>query len=37
VAANGGVTDQVLNSQQSNSGMLTASISASTACAGPLN
>lgn len=37
VGANGGVTDQVLNSQQANSGMLTASISSSTACAGPLN
>ena len=34
VAANGGVTDQVLNSQQSNSGTLASSISASTACTG---
>lgn len=34
VAASGGVTDQVLNSQQSNSGTLTSSISASTACTG---
>jgi hypothetical protein len=37
VAANGGVSDQVLNSQQANSGMLTASISSSTACSGTLN
>jgi hypothetical protein len=36
VAANGGMTDQVLNSQQSNSGVLTSSISSSSACAGTL-
>lgn len=36
VMASGGVTDQVLNSQQTNTGVLTSSISASTACAGPL-
>lgn len=37
VTASGGVTDQVLNAHQANSGMLTATISSSTACAGPLN
>ena len=37
VAANGGTTDQMLNSQQTNSGLLASSISSSTACAGPLN
>ena len=33
----GGTSEQVLNSQQTSSGTLTASISGSTACVGPLN
>lgn len=37
ISANGGRTDQALNSDQNNSGAQTASVSGSTACAGPLN
>ena len=37
VTAGAGTTDQALNSQQSNTGALTASISSSTACNGMLN
>lgn len=37
ISADGGRTDQALNSDQNNSGAQTASVSGSTACAGPLN
>jgi len=37
ISADGGRTDQALNSLQSNSGTQTASIQGSTACVGPLN
>lgn len=37
VSSSGGRSDQVLNSQQTSSGTLTASISGSTACSGALN
>jgi hypothetical protein len=37
IAANGGRTDQALNSLQTNAGTQTASIAGSTACVGPLN
>jgi hypothetical protein len=37
ISADGGRTDQALNSLQSNSGTQTASIAGSTACVGPLN
>lgn len=37
VYANGGTTDQILNSNQTNSGSQTASIAGSSACVGPLN
>jgi hypothetical protein len=37
ISADGGRTDQALNSLQSNSGTQTASIQGSTACSGPLN
>lgn len=37
LSANGGVSDQALNSTQTNAGNLASTISSSTACAGPLN
>lgn len=37
ISADGGRTEQSLNSQQTNSGAQTASVAGSTACAGPLN
>ena len=37
VSSTGGVSDQVLNSNQSSTGTLTASVAGSTACIGPLN
>jgi hypothetical protein len=37
VTAGSGASDQVLNSQQSNAGNLTASVVGSTACSGPFN